>query len=316
MKISVIESPQKIVIRDSDLPGIGDGDVLVRLEGTGVCASNLPVWEGRDWFKYPFDPGAPGHEGYGTVAAIGPGVSGLLPGDKVAFISGHAYAEYDKAHFSEVVKLPVQVGGKPFPGEPAACAVNVFRRSDIDENQVVLLIGAGYLGCLLIQLLKNAGAYVVVVSRRNTSLHYAKMAGADHVIAFNDFYDTLGKLRNLFPEGIPRVIEATGTQSAIDLATEITSIRGKMIIAGYHQDGMRTVNMQAWNWKGLDVINAHERDSAVYVSGLKEAIRLAGENILQPEKYITHLIEFQDINEAFRLLRDRPENFMKAVITY
>ena len=45
------------------VPGPGEGQVLVELEGCGVCGSNLPLWEGRPWFSYPLEPGAPGHEG-------------------------------------------------------------------------------------------------------------------------------------------------------------------------------------------------------------------------------------------------------------
>ncbi len=74
--------------------------------------------------------------------------------------------------------------------------------------------------------------------------------------------------------------------------------------------------MQLWNWKGIDVINAHERDSQTYIDAMTEAIDLTSKGFLQPQKYITHFIELQDINEAFRLLKERPENFLKAVITY
>lgn len=316
MKISVIESPCNIVLRDADLPEVGDHDVLVRLDGTGVCASNLPVWEGREWFKYPFEPGAPGHEGYGTVAAVGSKADGFSSGDRVALLSYHAYAEYDKAPVTEVVKLPPQLQNTPFPGEPAACAVNIFNRSDVSAGQTVLIIGAGFLGCLLIQLFKNEGAKVIVVSRRETSLTYAQAAGADHLIKWDDFWSVAGQIRGLCPDGVPRVIEATGLQPAIDLATEVIAVRGRLMIAGYHQDGARTINMQQWNWKGIDVINAHEREPQVYIDGLKQAVSYAGKNILNPEKYITHYIKFDDINEAFRLLKTRPENFLKAVITY
>lgn len=316
MKTSVIESPLNFVIRETDSPDVGNDDVLVRLEGTGVCASNLPVWEGRQWFTYPLEPGAPGHEGYGIVAAVGADVSDLIPGDKVAMISFHAFAEYDKAAVSNVVKLPDSINGKPFPGEPAACAVNVFKRSDIRKGQRVLVIGAGYLGCLVVQLAKNEGAEVAVVSRRKTSLDYASLAGADHLIGFDDYYRTIEKIRSVFPDNINRVIEATGVQSSIDLATEVIDVRGKLVIAGYHQDGLRNVNMQVWNWKGIDVINAHERDPKIYIDGMKEAISYAERDVLQPERFITHRVEFSEINNAFRLLKGRPENFLKAVITY
>lgn len=312
----MIESPRNIVLKDAALPEIGDHDVLVRLDGTGVCASNLPVWEGREWFSYPFEPGAPGHEGYGTVAALGSKAEGFKAGDRVALLSYHAYAEYDKAPESEVVKLPPSLKDTPFPGEPAACAVNVFIRSEVSPGQTILIIGAGFLGCLLIQLLKNEGARVIVVSRRETSLNYAQAAGADHLIKWDDFWSAAGQIKSLCTEGVPGIIEATGMQQAIDLATEVIAVRGRLIIAGYHQDGARSVNMQQWNWKGIDVINAHERDPKVYIKGLKKAVSYAGKNILNPEKYITHYIRFNDINEAFRLLKTRPENFLKAVITY
>jgi threonine dehydrogenase-like Zn-dependent dehydrogenase len=316
MKTSVIESPGRIVIRDTELPLIGDKEVLVRLQGTGVCASSLPVWEGREWFSYPFEPGAPGHEGFGKVAAVGPQVTEIGIGDQVALISYNAFAEYDKAHVNNVVRIPSLMAGTPFPGEPAACAVNVFKRSDIREGQTVLVIGAGYLGCLLIQLIRNAGADATVVSRRKTSLNFAEAAGASHLVQMGEYHNTMAELRSMYPEGFHRVIEATGAQTSLDLATELISVRGRLIIAGYHQDGPRNINMQQWNWKGIDVINAHERDPGVYIQGLEEAIGLAGKGILQPEKYITHYLSFDNINDAFRLLRDRPENFMKAVITY
>lgn len=316
MKVSVIDSPQSIIIREAVIPEIGDEDVLVKLEGTGVCASNLPVWEGREWFSYPFEPGAPGHEGYGTVAGTGSKVKGISTGDKVAMLSYHAYAEFDKAHVSGVVRLPSSLGNTPFPGEPLACAVNVFKRCDVHKGQTVLVIGAGFLGCLLIRLLKNAGAVVIAVSRRRTSLEYAALAGADKTLFFSDYWQTINTIKAKFPDGIERIVEATGSQGSIDLATDLIAVRGKLIIAGYHQDGLRNVNMQSWNWKGIDVINAHERNPETYIEGLKEAILLAEEKVLEPEKYITHFIDFENIGEAFRLLKSRPESFLKAVITY
>ncbi len=69
-----------------------------------------------------------------------------------------------------------------------------------------------------------------------------------------------------------RVIEVVGEQWPLDLAAELTRERGRLIIAGYHQEGPRQVNMQLWNWRGLDVINAHERDPKVYLEGIRLAV--------------------------------------------
>lgn len=316
MLASVIESPKTIVIREIAEPEINDEGVLVKLEGTGLCSSNLPVWEGREWFKYPIAPGSPGHEGYGTVVEAGKDVKGIAVGDKVALISYNAYAEFDKAHYSNVVKLPQSLTGSPFLGEPAACAVNIFKRSDIQPGQKVLVIGSGFMGSLMIQLIKHAGAEVVAVSRRQTSVQFAEKAGANQIVRFIDVNQCVNELYKLSSEGFSRIIEVTGSQNAIDLATEIISIRGKMIIAGYHQNGLRTVNMQTWNWKGIDVINAHERDQDIYTEGLREAILLTEQNILRPNDFITHKFGLRSLNKAFETLQSRPEGFIKAIITY
>ncbi len=316
MKASVISSPKHIDIIDTPVPEPEKDEVLVKLNGTGVCISNLPVWEGRPWFNYPFEPGAPGHEGYGTVELTGEGVDDFSRGDRVAVLSYHAYAEYDKIDKSNVVKLPSDFNNSPFPGEPLACAVNILNRSDIKAGQAVVVIGSGFIGCLLIQLLKAAGADVIAVSQRKSSLEFAEKSGADYLVKFGEIWEVAKKIKELAPEGVQRVIEATGAQRSLDLATEIISEYGKLIIAGYHQDGMRSIKMQQWNWKAIDVINAHERNPQVYIDGLKEAIRKTQEGILRPHELITHSFGIDDINRAFEMLHQKPEGFLKGVILY
>src|SRR5690606_24336358 len=119
------------------------------LEGCGVCGSNLPVLQGRSWFDYPRPPGNPGHEGWGRIAALGPGVSDWSVGQRVAFLSDNAFAEFDIASEDAMVPLPSELDGLDVPGEPLGCAMNVFRRSDIQPGQTVAVIGVGFLGALL-----------------------------------------------------------------------------------------------------------------------------------------------------------------------
>src|SRR5438034_847128 len=75
--------------------------------------------------------------------------------------------------------------------------------------------------------------------------------------------------------GAQRVGECTGTQASLDLASDIVGEGGRLVIAGYHQDGARQINMQQWNWLGIDVINAHERDPKTIVRGMREGIEAA-----------------------------------------
>src|SRR5689334_9783554 len=105
MRAAVMTGAGKLKIEDVPLPEPGPGQVRIRLEGCGVCASNLTPWEGPEWMHFPTEPGALGHEGWGEVDAIGPGVSDLQPGDRVGALSGKAYAEYDVADADSAVKL-------------------------------------------------------------------------------------------------------------------------------------------------------------------------------------------------------------------
>ncbi|HET7307524.1 MAG TPA: alcohol dehydrogenase catalytic domain-containing protein, partial [Gammaproteobacteria bacterium] len=128
MRAAVLASPGRFEFTEIERPVPGPGEVRVRLQGCGVCASNLPAFEGRDWFNYPLPPGDLGHEGWGVVDACGDGVDGIEIGTRVAARSFHAYAEYDLADADAVVLLPAALDGLPFPGEAFGCAMNIFRR--------------------------------------------------------------------------------------------------------------------------------------------------------------------------------------------
>jgi len=315
MRAAVITAPGQAEVREVPLLTPGPGQVRVRLEGCGVCASNVPPWEGREWFSYPLEPGGLGHEGWGVVDAVGADVTTFQPGDRVAALSQHAYAEYDIAGTDQVVPLPPALDGRPFPGEPLGCAVNIFRRSGIRVGDTVAIVGAGFLGALLTHLAAEAGARVLALSRRADSLEAARQQGAEVTIAMDDHWRVIEEVRQ-YTDGrfCDVVIEAVGKQWPLDLAGELTKERGRLIIAGYHQDGLRQVNMQLWNWRGLDVINAHERDPQIYIDGIREAAERVASGSLDPSPLYTHTFPLERLGEALNATRDRPPGFLKALV--
>src|SRR3954469_1046362 len=117
MHAAVLSAPGVARIERVARPAPGPGQVLIRMEGCGVCASNLTPWAGPDWMQFPTPPGDLGHEGWGVVHAVGDDTSGVQPGDRVAALSYHAYAEYDLADADAVIRLPDKLDGQPFPGE-------------------------------------------------------------------------------------------------------------------------------------------------------------------------------------------------------
>ena len=314
MRVAVVTDPRRASVREVPVPRPGAGQVLVQLEGCGVCGSNLPLWEGRPWFNYPAAPGNPGHEGWGRVVEVGSEVSNLCVGERVAFLSERAFAEYDVANENALVKLPGSLDGMDVPGEPLGCVMNIWRRSQIKSGQRVAVVGVGFLGALLIRLANKAGAEVVAVSRRPYSLELARQMGASRALPIDDPSTTSAIWEWSGGGGCERVIEAVGLQQTLDVATNLCGIRGRLIIAGFHQDGNRQVDLQLWNWRGLDVVNAHERDPQAYVEGMRAAVDAMVSGELEVKSLITHRVPLSRSATAFELLRTRPRGFVKAVV--
>ncbi len=317
MQAAVLAAPGEMRIDEVARPLPGPGQVRLKLEGCGVCASNLEPWEGLPWLSYPGEPGGLGHEGWGVVDALGDGVADLAVGDRVAALAGRSFAEYDVADAAACVTLPPELAGKPFPGEPIACAMNIFRRSDIRPGQTVAIVGIGFLGAILARLATDAGARVIAISRRGSSLDLARSYGAAETIVMDDHWRIVEDVKRLTDDRMcERVIEAVGKQWPLDLASELVAFGGRLVIAGYHQDGPRQVNMQMWNWKGIDVANAHERDPAVNRRGLAEAVAAVASGRLDPAPLYTHRYRLDELGAALDATRDKPDGFVKALVTY
>src|SRR3954451_5258780 len=106
MRAAVLRESGHFDSIETAVPEPADNEVCIRVEGCGICGSNLPVWEGREWFTYPFETGAPGHEAWGIVEQVGARVRDVRLGDRVAMLSYHGFAEFDVADASAIVLLP------------------------------------------------------------------------------------------------------------------------------------------------------------------------------------------------------------------
>lgn len=274
-RAAVLAGPGRTLVAERPVSEPRPGEVLVHVEGCGVCGSSLPLWEGRPWFTYPVAPGAPGHEVWGRTE----------DDRRVTGLSGHGFAEFDVLRENELVELPAELDDVPFPGEAFGCAVNVVRRANVRTDEAIAVVGMGFLGTVVAKLCEVRGARVTAVRRGEA------------------------------PEGeFARVIEAAGTQASLDTAARLVATGGTLVIAGYHQDGLRTVDLQSWNWRGLDVVNAHERDPQVALEGIEEAVRLASSGELDVAGLVTDTFRLEELHEAFAAASRRRPGFLKAVV--
>jgi threonine dehydrogenase-like Zn-dependent dehydrogenase len=315
MRAARIVGPRQLEIENAPVPTPKSREIRFRVEGCGVCASNLGPWLGLPWIQYPLRGGESGHEAWGVVDAVGDEVTSVRVGQRVAAISYSSFAEFDVAQADAIIELPASFAAMPFPGEALGCAMNIFERSRVEAGHVVAIVGVGFLGALLVRLASMQGARVIALSRRADSLALARRMGARETVLMDDHHRAVQAVKEFTGDQLcDRVIEATGKQWPLDLAAELTRTRGLLVIAGYHQDGPRQVNMQLWNWRGLDVVNAHERDIGVYVEGMRRAVDALVTERIDPSPLYTHGFALEQLGEALDMAAERPDGFVKAVV--
>lgn len=310
MLAAQVRAPRQFELVQQPRPVPGDGEVLVRVLACGVCGSDQNAWQGVVGAEYPLAPGLPGHEVWGEVAEVS-GNSQLRTGQPVTGLVQNGFAQFAVAREDELLTVPRErFGTRPLLGEPLACAANLVRRAGVQPGSRTAVVGFGYLAALAMRLLHPVGAGDwIVVSRRSDSRELARRMGA------SDAYD-FGEVPADLWDTFPVVIEAAGVQQTLDIATWLTAYGGRLVIAGYHADGARTVNLQSWNWKGIDVINAHERQPRMYLRGLREALDIVERHGLAEElqALTTHQWPLARTAEALATAERRPPGFVKGVV--
>ncbi len=278
------------------MPEPAAGQVLVKVLGCGICGSDLNAWRGVPGIAYPLPPGLPGHEVFGQVAGTDRRVTGLLSA---------GFAEYAVADLNRIVDVPDGEDG--LLGEPLACAAGIAYRAHIRGDHSAAVVGFGYLAALTMKLLHPRPHRWIALSRRSSARQLALELGAEAA------YD-YGSVPPALWDSFDVVIEAAGVQQTLDCATWLVRPGGRLVIAGYHADGPRTVNMQTWNWKGIDVINAHERNPEVSLRNLRMGLREARERQLRLEGLVTHHWPLDHAAEALAAADNHPEDYVKGVI--
>jgi L-iditol 2-dehydrogenase len=191
MRVAVYYNNHDIRLEERPRPEIGPGELLVRIEASGICGSDI-----MEWYRVPKAPIVLGHEVAGVVEEVGDGVEQFEVGDRVVtthhvpcntcrycLTDRHSVCDtlkathFDPGGFSEMVRLPainVDRGTFKLPEhvsfeeasfvEPLACAVRAFRMAKLEPGQSVAVLGSGISGILFIQLARAFGAGPIVAT--------------------------------------------------------------------------------------------------------------------------------------------------------
>jgi threonine dehydrogenase-like Zn-dependent dehydrogenase len=314
MRIAVLRGPRSFEVEEVPVPPVRPDEVLVRVVVSGVCASELEPWlEGPP----PGEERFPGHEVSGVVAEVGADVTGVAVGDAVGvWVTERGFAEYVAVRAAYC--FPVGEGAlEAALAEPLACAVNAVEAADVRLGDDVVVIGAGFMGNLVQQLVSLRGPrHVVVADARRDALGRADALGATRTVDVTreSLPDVVRSLTD--GRGADITFECTGTQAALTTCGDTTRMSGRIAVVGFHQGAERTVPLGYWNWMAFDLVNAHFRDVDVIMRGMDVGMRLHGAGMLSLERLVTHRFALEDIDEAFAVLHDKPEGFTKAVIAF
>ncbi|HYY07240.1 MAG TPA: zinc-binding dehydrogenase [Actinomycetota bacterium] len=313
MRIAVLTEPGRFDLVDEPIPEPGCEEVRLDVAACGVCTSELDMWQGAAGHAtYPWYPG---HEVSGVVEGIGPEVTSLRVGDHVAaWVTTRGFADQvvvRSEHCVPVDGVPLELA----LAEPLACAVNAIELTPIRLAEDVLVIGAGYMGQLLLQLASQRGPrYLIAVDVREEALERSRAFGATHALnaAEDDVAATVADLTD--GRGVDVTIEATGSQAALDSIAGLTRMSGTVTIAGYHQGAPRSIDLATWNWKAFRIVNAHFRDVEVIMGGMRTAGRLLTSKRISMEPLVTHRFPLGRIDDAFAAAVEKPTGFVKAVV--
>lgn len=314
MKYSQLIGPRTSEIAEEPTPAPGPGEVLVAIKVCGVCASELHPWMDTQP-SYPFRLG---HEPAGVVHAVGAGVMQFKPGDRVTGLFLKAYSDVALTSEADLLHLPPDLPFELALGEPLACMVNGQRRTPVELADRVALVGLGFMGLGLLQLLQLRGPReIIAIDPREEARTLALALGATTVYHPRDVPDDL--LLTAWqdwekPYGVDVAIEASGTQAGLTLAGKMVRAHGILSILGFHQGGLRHVDVEMWNWKAIDVVNAHVRRHA----DLMESMRI-GLDLIKADKFsfaplVSHRFGLDEVDQAFTALLEKPHGFVKAVV--
>jgi L-iditol 2-dehydrogenase len=314
MRVAVLPEPGRFDIVDQAVPDLGPDDVLVRVAACGVCASELDIWSGLSGHAtYPWYPG---HEVSGVVERAGEAVRFPAPGDRVAvWVTTRGFAEYVAVNAgycfdAKGVSLDVALG------EPLACAVNAVEVAGVSLGDDVVIVGAGFMGHVVHQLVDLQGPrQVIVADSRDDALKRAEQLGATRVVNVTRESLVDAVMEATGGVGADVSFEFTGVQPPLDALGDITRMSGAIVLGGYHQGPPRQVPLAQWNWKALRIVNAHFREVAIILRGMERGMRLLTSGRISLDDLVTHRFPLDEIDAAFQTALDKPEGFVKAMVT-
>jgi threonine dehydrogenase-like Zn-dependent dehydrogenase len=298
-------------IRPITVPDPEHDEVQVRTLANGICMFEVSLFTGAEPTSFPREVG---HEGIGVVEKVGKSVRRLREGDIVTCGKWRTVLNMPAWGAHKIEQPPADP--TTFLVEPANCVVIAVRSYDIVPGDRVIVLGAGYMGLLNVQLLGRCPlAELVVADVKPRNLELARQFGATETI---DAGTEAGqaRLEALERERFDLVVEAAGAAVTLAQATRLVRPGGKLGIFAWHHEA-RPVDLGVWHMQGIRVMNCapnigRDRNEETW----ERAIRLLERGAFDMTPLVTHRHPALDVQAAMELAAERPADYIKGVLSF
>lgn len=301
------------IVEDVPMPEMNDDRILIRQTFVGVCMSEHYGWQtAKERVCF-------GHEPVGIVEAVGKHVTGWRVGDRVGGLWGNplpgggGMVRYTAVNPVKncLIHLPDGIRDEDLLVEPLACLISAVSKARVNiPGMEVCVVGAGYMGCGAISLLKLRGAFVTAVDIRPECLRDAQKYGADTVLSAEEAEQLLA---DGF-KGFDVVMEWGETEESLDLATRLTKQCGQLCVGAYHTGEPRRVNMQLLNVRAIDCLSTHPREGDLNRISARNAVKLLETGRWDYKNIPTKVYPMNQFDKAQEELESKYGKYMKAVI--
>jgi threonine dehydrogenase-like Zn-dependent dehydrogenase len=284
-----------------------ENEVQVQGGVCGICSWDIATAKLGDKM-YPKAP--PGHEGMGHVVKVGRGVTGLQEGDRVA---GGGFATLRNINASDVYKIPdSSLADEYWVVEPVSCAVTGLDHCRLKLGDRVAVIGTGFMGLLILQgLLHSPVGQLVAIDVVQSRLELAQKLGVKTVYNSAQF-DHNQLVKELKPLEFDVVVDTSGVQAGLDLATDIVKAGGLINLFGWVKGNTATFNPTKWHIGGFTIVNSSP--SARLRDPFPPAIRLIHEGVFDLRPLVTHVDALQDYPARMKQILQGDKSYVKGVI--
>jgi 2-desacetyl-2-hydroxyethyl bacteriochlorophyllide A dehydrogenase len=321
MQAVVFPAPESIVLEEVPDPTCAPDEVIVQVDRTGICGTDVHIYRNEYMSDFPV---IPGHEFGGVIVEVGKAVTDFQSGERVAvdpnLYCGHCYfCRNEQANhclnwqgvgitrqgsFAQYVAAPAKAcyhvpdhltDGQAAFIEPLSCVVHALNRFRVWPGDEVLIFGAGPMGLILVQALRHSGAsQVVVVEKQPDRLALADQLGATATVAAGPDRDAA--LRTLAPYGFAVVVDATGVPAVIEQAFGFLKPRGQFLQFGV-SPREATINLRPYDVFRYDwtIIG-----SFALCYTFERAIAWLANGVVDVTPLISHTLPLADFSTAFQ----------------